>query len=654
MKFTGKDKTMKTKTILFIGLSLVLILNACSPFTITSSSGQQPTPVIETSPALSYQPVDVDQVQVEIGFGSPIPVQVIVSGNLPDTCAQLELSQQQQEGSTFHIRLWTVPSNAEGCVQDTLPFKINLPLNIVNLPAGSYAVDVNGSRATFDVDTANTTSSLPAADSVITQDDIQVDSVNIEVGVGSPIPVHAIVGLSQLNTCAQLGEIRLHREGTTFYVRLIAHIAERADCQAEGVSIPFRAEIPLNIVNLPEGPYEVNVNGVTASFDPRAKPAGNSNLADFESQLQAALTQRDAQAMRALMGERFIMAAWQSEGESIPSDEALNQLITNYVGEHNFIAFQDFQNIPGFDPQAFVGPDMELAKAVFVTGWGLDGKADALLFIVRRPDGSLFWQSMLVTPVGFAPPVGEACTEPVEVPSVNGKVSYNGISFSLDQTLDYGLAARVCPASSGQGQQMVNEAHPPYTQFFFPTYIRQNIDFQPEVRVYEVTGDLQNYLFPLNVLGDLQAVIDQRPEPVTWFNPAPLHARQAYLNFANGAGVRGLVQYMQDFFFFTNNGLLYEFNGLTQDGRYFVNVRYPLGVPFLMELANPVTLPPTNLNPQAIAIPEWPSDFEQQRQIIEAYNAEALSRLEQMPDREALPNIALLDELVQSIQVSKP
>jgi hypothetical protein len=133
-------------------------------------------------------------------------------------------------------------------------------------------VEVNGSGADFEVDTANTTSSLPTADSVIKKVDIQVDSVNIEAGVGSPVPVHAIVGLSQLNTCAQLGEIRLHRDGTRFNVRLIADIAERPDCQTEGVSIPFRLEIPLNIVNLPAGTYEVNVNGVTASFDPNAVP----------------------------------------------------------------------------------------------------------------------------------------------------------------------------------------------------------------------------------------------------------------------------------------------------------------------------------------------------------------------------------------------
>lgn len=265
---------MRTKSLLFIALGMVWILNACSPFTITSSSGEQPTPEVESTPAPVYQPVDVDQVEVEVGVGSPIPVQVTVSGNLPDTCAQIELVQQRQVGSNFQIMVSSVPSIAEECVQDTLPFRIVLPLNTVNLPAGSYSVDVNGSSASFELDTGNTTSSQPTADSAITKDEIQVTSLDVEVSVGSPLPVHAIVGLNLPNRCAQLGEIRLHREGTTFFVRLIADIAEREDCQAD--SIPFLAEIPLNIVNLPEGPYEVNVNGVTDSFDPRATPASPS------------------------------------------------------------------------------------------------------------------------------------------------------------------------------------------------------------------------------------------------------------------------------------------------------------------------------------------------------------------------------------------
>jgi hypothetical protein len=657
------EKMMKNKTLSFVVIALVTLvavgavvtlivpLGVGSFFAIASSSGAKPTPVVEYDPVTTgYQLVTVEQVKAEVGFGSPIPVQVLVSGNLPDSCAQVELVQQQQEGSNFKITLSTVPSSAEGCIQDSVPFTINIPLNVTNIPTGEYIVEVNGSRTSFKLETGNTTSSLPTADSAITKADVEVAGLNVEIGVGSPIPVHAIVGLNQPNSCAQLGEVRLHREGTIFYVRLIADVLEHADCRVD--SIPFRLEIPLNIISLPEGPYEVNVNGVTASFDPRATPAPAADLEDFENQLQAALTQRNVEAIRALMDERFIMAFWQSESEFIPSDEAVTQLVDNYIGEGSYLAFHVFQDIPGFDPQRMIGPDMQLAKAIFVTGWGLDAKSEALLLIARRPDGTLYWHSVLVTPEGFAPPTGQTCATPVEVNAVNGKMSYNGISFEMDPSLASTLAARVCPALEYQENQGPAEAHPPCTQFFFPTYSRQNVDFQPEVRVYEVVGDMQNYPFPFSVLGALQTEVTRRPEPVAWFNGAPLHSRQTYISFKNGSGVRGLVQYMQDRFFYTNNGLTYEFNGLTQDGRYFVSVRYPLGAPFLMEISR--SDPLTNVNPQAIAIPDWNTDYEQQAQIIEAYNTEALSRLEQMSDSDTLPNIALLDALVQSIQVIQP
>jgi hypothetical protein len=136
-------------------------------------------------------------------------------------------------------------------------------------------VDVNGSPASFEISTANTTSSLPASDSKIIRDDIGVSSVDMEIGVGSPIPVHVIAGLDQTNTCAQVGEMRLHRDSNTFYIQLIADIAQREDCQQDPPygSIPFRMDIPLNMVNLPDGSYQVIVNGATTTFDWPAQSA---------------------------------------------------------------------------------------------------------------------------------------------------------------------------------------------------------------------------------------------------------------------------------------------------------------------------------------------------------------------------------------------
>ena len=270
---------MKIKTLSFLLLSLFLLLNACSPLTtIVSSSGEQPTPVESyDSVSAGYQPITVDQVEVEVGVGSPIPVHVIISGWMPDPCSQVEHTEIKQDGSNFIITLFATPDiggpAVDGCIKDPMYFKMGIPLNVVDLPAGSYSVTVNGSRADFKLDTATSTSSLPlrAADMPFNKADIQVDAVNVDIGRGSPLPIHAIVSANLPNACAQLGEVRVHRNETTFFVRLIAYVPAQTDCNPD--TLPMRIEVPLNIAYAPEGPFEVNVNGATASFDHRTMPA---------------------------------------------------------------------------------------------------------------------------------------------------------------------------------------------------------------------------------------------------------------------------------------------------------------------------------------------------------------------------------------------
>jgi len=62
-----------------------------------------------------------------------------------------------------------------------------------------------------------------------------------------------------------------YRDGTTFFIRLVAYVPAQTDCNPD--MLPMRVEVPLNIAYAPEGPYEVNVNGITAGFDHRTMPA---------------------------------------------------------------------------------------------------------------------------------------------------------------------------------------------------------------------------------------------------------------------------------------------------------------------------------------------------------------------------------------------
>lgn len=110
----------------------------------------QAAPVETTDPADGLRPLTVEAVQVEVGVGSPIPVEVVASGSWPDLCAQLARVEQTIAGNRITIRLLATPAD-ESCPPDQLglPFRIAVPLNIVEMEQGTYSVDVNGVGTTF-------------------------------------------------------------------------------------------------------------------------------------------------------------------------------------------------------------------------------------------------------------------------------------------------------------------------------------------------------------------------------------------------------------------------------------------------------------------------------------------------------------------------
>jgi hypothetical protein len=269
---------MKKNLVILILFTLAFTLSACSPFTIVNSAGEPSEPVVEVDPIVTeeqpayvaslaegYTPVEVVELKVEVGTAASIPVLVHAYLNLPDSCAQIEYVRTIQDGATFFVKIGTTPSQAEGCIQDTLPYLINIPLNVLDLYTGSYTVDVNGLTTTFELDTVPATFDLRTADMPNYLDDVFVDNVAIEVGQDSPLPVKAVISASLPKSCGQLGEVQMNREGNVFYVRLIAELPAQTDCNND--PLPLRVEVPLNISGLPEGTYEVIVNGVSTTFE---------------------------------------------------------------------------------------------------------------------------------------------------------------------------------------------------------------------------------------------------------------------------------------------------------------------------------------------------------------------------------------------------
>jgi hypothetical protein len=243
---------------------------------------------------------------------------------------------------------------------------------------------------------------------------IPVDGVQIEIGVGSPIPVDIFVSGSWPDLCAQIAQINQRMNGNQIEIELMASAAD-PNCPPDFLGLPFRIAIPVNTVQMAEGSYPVVVNGVTAAapltiplVQPpvgELTPEAGADLAAFEAQVQQVVLERNFGQMPALMADPFTIAGWRSEGASYAPPAAVEQLQLNFIGQGTPLAFQPLPEAMVGEFQGMFGPDVNVEKMLYATGWGLQGSDEALLYLVRRPDGALTWHSVLVATGGFGEPV---------------------------------------------------------------------------------------------------------------------------------------------------------------------------------------------------------------------------------------------------------
>jgi hypothetical protein len=149
---------MKQNLVVLLLVLAAGLLAACGLPTVEAAD-ETPMPVEpdggpggETPRADDLRPIPVEDVQVEVGVGSPIPVHVNVAGSWPDLCAQLAEVHQTFTDDYIAISLLATPADPT-CPPDNLglPFALAIPINVVEMPEGSYTVDVSGVRTTLDV-----------------------------------------------------------------------------------------------------------------------------------------------------------------------------------------------------------------------------------------------------------------------------------------------------------------------------------------------------------------------------------------------------------------------------------------------------------------------------------------------------------------------
>lgn len=259
-------------------------------------------------------------------------------------------------------------------------------------------------------------------------------------------------------------------------------------------------------------------------------------------------------------------------------------------------------------------------------------------------------------PTELPEPVVVAEEEPTEEPPATSTASPTATAVSMDIGQEYdgiyfdaGGLGTVRVEEVAQQTADVNApywgVYPAHQQFFLDDYLLDNTFHEPRLTVYP-TQDYVN-LNPIarDRITELQTLLEEQPTDFSErdipllpiFNAAQVFRSQIeYVEFANGRGLRFLTHYSQDIGIVTSSDLFYTFQGLTNDGNYYVSAILPVTTASLPATAEPIT------------------DYDAFIATYDTYLQETIAELDQLSAGEFIPTLTALDNLVQSIEITRP
>lgn len=246
------------------------------------------------------------------------------------------------------------------------------------------------------------------------------------------------------------------------------------------------------------------------------------------------------------------------------------------------------------------------------------------------------------TIISLIPAQPTAIFLPVSTVTPFGKLTFasHGISFDYDPSLGTDFDIVLAEEQSG-GAVMEWEALPQHLELIIRGYPYTESSMQARIAFFPV----EDYYRVNPTIGDNHANLQQMlmmrrtddlPDPLPffpfWDAGQVIAVKVAYLDFANGSGVRYLTQYASDVYPINNMGLFYTFQGLTDDGKTLVSAVMPVSNPILPD-------------PQIIlADPAFYDEYETYLSVVTA-------DLMEQPDNSYTPSLELLDELFASLIV---
>ena len=218
-------------------------------------------------------------------------------------------------------------------------------------------------------------------------------------------------------------------------------------------------------------------------------------------------------------------------------------------------------------------------------------------------------------------------------------VNVEGVSFSYAPSLASNVRFEITPREDNPDDPEWMHS-PELIRFTFEGYPVTEHFHVPALSVFSIDEVIEIAPSVADKIDRLKNLLAARPDspepPLPYLLSVPagqvIAARIHYLEFKNGSGIVYLTQFAQDISPVNNYSLFYTFQGITNDGRWYVTAALPVNHPLL----------PADSNIE---------NYDAFAENYENYLADTKTLLESQPAESYTPNLNLLDELFRSLRV---
>ena len=253
-------------------------------------------------------------------------------------------------------------------------------------------------------------------------------------------------------------------------------------------------------------------------------------------------------------------------------------------------------------------------------------------------------------------------------PEEEKRTTYKGVSFVCDRSLASDIKAETATAvvleRAGDKPDSATPKHTVFSLLGPYAELHRSSFFHPQLMVYQLDSYKRALAASPDDVKALEHIVQQltgiigdstrTPSRDTKLPFLPygidgsqtFHAHFKVLSFPQGRGIAYITQYNSEPALISNDRLVYTFQGITYDRKYYVAATFPVSLKYL-----PNDSSATSWEGYEMKWPKTPGDWDEFDKSFEKYLAQVTARISESNESEFEPRLATFERVIQSLDV---